>query len=216
MKAEIATLPRRRLRSSTRASSATEAARATAVAQVLGGRLAWDAVFRDLARVLPDNVWLSTLQLAQPTPRRTSPTRPRRAAPVPGGVPHRRCLDRRLHVHPARCRPPPGAARDAPLAAARDADVEPESAHRVEAGRPLCHRRRPELDRRCVMNDLLHSPKAKVGAAVAGGLLIVLAAWFLLVSPQRAKANELDRRGRAPRGRVRRTRQRALRPRRQP
>ena len=41
------------------------------------------------------------------------------------------------------------------------------------------------------MNDLLHSPKAKVGAAVAGGLILVLAAWFLLVSPQRAKANEL-------------------------
>jgi hypothetical protein len=42
------------------------------------------------------------------------------------------------------------------------------------------------------MNDLLHSPKAKVGAAVAGGLIIVLAAWFLFVSPQRAKANELS------------------------
>ncbi len=42
------------------------------------------------------------------------------------------------------------------------------------------------------MNDLLHSPKAKVGAAVAGGLLIVLAAWFLVVSPQRAKANDLN------------------------
>jgi Pilus assembly protein, PilO len=42
------------------------------------------------------------------------------------------------------------------------------------------------------MNDLLHSPKAKVGAAVAGGLLIVLAAWFLFVSPQRAKANDLN------------------------
>jgi hypothetical protein len=42
------------------------------------------------------------------------------------------------------------------------------------------------------MNDLLHSPKAKVGAAVAGGLIIVLAAWFLLVSPQRAKANDLS------------------------
>jgi len=42
------------------------------------------------------------------------------------------------------------------------------------------------------MNDLLHSPKAKVGAAVAGGLIVVLAAWFLFVSPQRAKANELS------------------------
>jgi|tagenome__1003787_1003787.scaffolds.fasta_scaffold20592173_2 hypothetical protein len=41
------------------------------------------------------------------------------------------------------------------------------------------------------MSDLLRSPKGKVGAAVAGGLLIVVAVWFLLVSPQRAKADQL-------------------------
>jgi Pilus assembly protein, PilO len=41
------------------------------------------------------------------------------------------------------------------------------------------------------MNDLLRSPKAKVGAAVAGGLLIVLAAWLFLVSPERSKATDL-------------------------
>ena len=77
-----------------------EAARATAVANVLGGRLAWDAVFRDLARVLPDNVWLSTLQLTaaarRPTwlPRggaRSGAGRDRRE-PRPDGS-----LDRRLH-----------------------------------------------------------------------------------------------------------------------
>ena len=37
-----------------------EAVRATAVASVLGGRLAWDAVFRDISRVLPENVWLTS------------------------------------------------------------------------------------------------------------------------------------------------------------
>jgi len=41
------------------------------------------------------------------------------------------------------------------------------------------------------MSDLLRSPKGKVGAATAVGLLLILAVWFLLVSPQRAKANDL-------------------------
>jgi len=41
------------------------------------------------------------------------------------------------------------------------------------------------------MSALLRSPKGKIGLAVAGGLLLVVAAWLLLVSPQRAKAAEL-------------------------
>jgi Tfp pilus assembly protein PilN len=54
------------------------------VAQVLGGRLAWDAVFRDLARVLPENVWLNTLQLTQPTTAANLADGAAAAAPVPG------------------------------------------------------------------------------------------------------------------------------------
>ena len=42
------------------------------------------------------------------------------------------------------------------------------------------------------MSALLRSPKGKIGLAVAGGLLLVVAAWLLLVSPQRSKAAELD------------------------
>ncbi|RDI73561.1 pilM: type IV pilus assembly protein PilM [Gaiella occulta] len=45
-----------------------EAARATAVANVLGGRLAWDAMFRDISRVLPGNVWLKSLSAKEPQP----------------------------------------------------------------------------------------------------------------------------------------------------
>jgi hypothetical protein len=41
------------------------------------------------------------------------------------------------------------------------------------------------------MSDLLRSPKGKIGLAVAGGLLVVIAGWLLLVSPQRSKAAEL-------------------------
>ena len=45
-----------------------EAARATAVAQVLASRTSWDGVLRDLSRVLPANVWLTGLKAAVSTP----------------------------------------------------------------------------------------------------------------------------------------------------
>ena len=42
------------------------------------------------------------------------------------------------------------------------------------------------------MSSLLRSPKGMIGAGVGGVLLVVAAAWFLLVAPQRAKATELE------------------------
>jgi hypothetical protein len=41
------------------------------------------------------------------------------------------------------------------------------------------------------MSDLLRSPRGKIVLAAAGGALLLAAAWFLLVAPQRAKADEL-------------------------
>ena len=41
------------------------------------------------------------------------------------------------------------------------------------------------------MSSLLRSPKGKIGAVAAGGLLVILALWFLVVAPQRAKATEV-------------------------
>ena len=59
------------------------------------------------------------------------------------------------------------------------------------------------------MSSLLRSPKGKIGAIAAGGLLVLLALWFLLVSPQRAKATELSADvGRCP-GAARRAQDRA-------
>jgi type IV pilus assembly protein PilM len=43
-----------------------EAARATAVARVLGGRVAWDTVLSDMSRILPANVWLASLSASAP------------------------------------------------------------------------------------------------------------------------------------------------------
>ena len=42
------------------------------------------------------------------------------------------------------------------------------------------------------MNSLLRSPKRKAGAGIAGAVVLLAAAWFLLVAPQRSKATELD------------------------
>lgn len=42
------------------------------------------------------------------------------------------------------------------------------------------------------MSGLLRSRNGKIGAAVAGFLLVVAAGWFLLVGPQRSKASDLD------------------------
>jgi hypothetical protein len=41
------------------------------------------------------------------------------------------------------------------------------------------------------MNALLNSPKGRIGAIAGGCLLVVAAAWFLVVSPQRSKADSL-------------------------
>jgi type IV pilus assembly protein PilM len=63
-----------------------EAARATAVASVLGGRLAWDVVFRDMARVLPSNVWLKDVSATLPGVGDTGAAAAAVAAPGTAGV----------------------------------------------------------------------------------------------------------------------------------
>ncbi|TML70170.1 MAG: type IV pilus assembly protein PilM [Actinobacteria bacterium] len=59
-----------------------EAARATAVAQVLAARTSWDGVVRDLARVLPANVSLTELKASVPVPLSTT-----LVAAAPGAAP---------------------------------------------------------------------------------------------------------------------------------
>jgi type IV pilus assembly protein PilM len=55
-----------------------QAARATAVASVLGSRFAWETVFRDLSLALPKNVWLEHVVATVP-----APTDPAAIATVP-------------------------------------------------------------------------------------------------------------------------------------
>jgi Tfp pilus assembly protein PilN len=53
---------------SAQAARANMQARHTAVTTVTSQRVTWEQVLRDLARVLPSNVWLQNLQAQSPTP----------------------------------------------------------------------------------------------------------------------------------------------------
>ena len=86
VKAQIAVLPQPHVAVIDAGVVGDEAVRATAVASVLGGRLAWDAVFRDMARVLPENVWLSSLSLSQPQPTNLADATTKVASPLPGAA----------------------------------------------------------------------------------------------------------------------------------
>ena len=66
VQAEIAALPQPTGPTIDPSIAGDEATRATAIASVLGGRVSWDAVFSDLARVLPANVWLKALSVKEP------------------------------------------------------------------------------------------------------------------------------------------------------
>ena len=44
----------------------SEMQRATGVANILGARIAWEKMFRDVSRVLPENVWLDTMTATSP------------------------------------------------------------------------------------------------------------------------------------------------------
>lgn len=56
---------------------AEKAARLVAVASALGERVAWDRVLREISLVMPDDVWLTSLQASSPS---FAPA----AAPAPG------------------------------------------------------------------------------------------------------------------------------------
>ena len=104
-----------------------EAVRATAVASVLGGRLAWDAVFRDISRVLPENVWLTSLSLTQPEPGTSADAATATAARSDvrsTGCHTDRRLDRRVHLHATRRRASPRTARDPSVAPERHAELQ--------------------------------------------------------------------------------------------
>ena len=76
VRAEIAKLPEPTHANIDPTLAGTQAARATAIAQVLGGRLKWERVLGDIARVLPAGISLTELDATtpQPTTPETAPT----------------------------------------------------------------------------------------------------------------------------------------------
>jgi Tfp pilus assembly protein PilN len=84
VQAEIAALPKPKRPVIDSDVAADEAQRAVALAGVLGGRISWDGVLRDVSLVLPGNVSLTGLvaQLAPPTAAGTAPPAATPAAPA--------------------------------------------------------------------------------------------------------------------------------------
>lgn len=80
VQAQIASLPKPKVPIIDDSVAATEAARAVALAGVLGGRVSWDGVLRDVSLVLPGDVSLTRLQAQLPLP--TPPS----ATPGPGAA----------------------------------------------------------------------------------------------------------------------------------
>ncbi len=79
---EFAALPVPKLPQIDTALRGLQAQRATAVAQVLGSRTAWETMLTDFARVLPANVWLTALSAKTAHPL----TAPIAVAAVPGAT----------------------------------------------------------------------------------------------------------------------------------
>jgi type IV pilus assembly protein PilM len=74
VRAEIASLPEPKRPQIDPSLAASEAQRASALAGVLGGRISWDGVLRDVSRVLPGSVSLTRLAAQLPAP--VTPTDP--------------------------------------------------------------------------------------------------------------------------------------------
>jgi Tfp pilus assembly protein PilN len=68
LRAELAAIPAPApLNTSGDALQQEKAARVTALSAALGKRVAWDRVLRELSLVMPNDVWLTTLQATSPT-----------------------------------------------------------------------------------------------------------------------------------------------------
>ena len=66
VQSQIAALPKPTGPSIDPSMASQDAQRATGVANILGGRIAWERMFRDVSRVLPENVWLDTITATSP------------------------------------------------------------------------------------------------------------------------------------------------------
>ena len=158
---------------------AASLARFSALQTLVAQRVAWEDVLRDLARVLPGNVFLKSLQASAPTLAfRPSPEQRLRR-----GVP-------RIHRHRV---------RDSQVRVAQVLDrfallpwlsnVTLQSS--VRGARPLLvevrDRGLDQLRRRSTMIDRLNG-RAAVAIAAVGLLLVVLVGWLGVVAPQRSKA----------------------------
>ncbi len=119
VRAEIAALPKPQRPVIDASLQGEQVQRAQAVANLLGSRVPWDAVLRDVSRILPENVWLTSLQAQVASPANAAAIAATAAPGVRSSTD--RSPDRRLHVLAARRRPSarPGSQRSRRSATSR-------------------------------------------------------------------------------------------------
>ena len=195
MQAQIAALPKPKRPVIDADVAATEAARAVALAGVLGGRVSWDRhASRRRRWYSRANVSLTALQaqLPPPVPAGTAAA----AAPLVRRLRPRRLLPTGVTIE--------GYTKDQPSVARllarlahgaephqRPARVEHARADRQEVDRPVHRPRRHQAARRCPVNAFLHTKKGMLVAGAAGLVLVLAAGWFFVVAPERKQADEL-------------------------
>jgi len=86
VQSEIAALPKPTGPSIDPSMGGSEAQRAMGVANVLGARIAWEKMFRDVSRVLPSNVWLDAMTATSPADAFPAAVAAAAAAAAPSSV----------------------------------------------------------------------------------------------------------------------------------
>ena len=180
-----------------RAAQAAAAARMAAAGTVSANRVVWERLLADLSRVLPSQVYLQSLSLQSPTPlasgaTTTAPT----AGPTVGASGFSATGVASSHVRVALvldrlARLPWLSNVTLVSSTSGSGGAAPDHERNPVQRRHLLGDRRLRPERRCEMIDRINGRLALL-LAIAGLLILLLAGWFVLVSPQRSKAAALN------------------------
>ncbi len=173
----------------TNTSDQTVRARLTQLRQSDAVRVSWDGFMSNLGRVLPEDVWLTGMQVAETAPAARAPS-PLRSTPNPAPAPDQRAdrlHDHRLHVFTALGRAADAPAEDAAVAQP-DLAAEQQRGNRGHAFRfPVHDRRRSQRAARkggVVINRIRSSRRASALSAGARNRALAAAAWFAVVGSE--------------------------------
>ena len=208
VQAQIAALPKPKRPVIDADVAAGEAARAVALASVLGGRISWDGVLRDVSLVLPGNVSLTRLAAQLPPPAPAAAPGTRAAQPrLPSRRPRRsrrECRSRATRKDQASVARLLARLRTVPSLTNVQLESSTREIDRQEADRQVHRPRRHQAARRCPVRAFLNTKKGMIVAGAAGLAVVLAAGWFLVVAPGAQAGRRAGRQGDRLAGRARR------------